>query len=509
MLERIVSTACVLVGARYGAVGVIGPHGRLIEFVTQGIDEEARRLIGHLPTGHGVLGLLIEDPRPLRLHELGDHPRSVGFPDHHPPMRGFLGVPVRIRDEVFGNLYLTEKTGEGPGPHDFTQNDEEVAVALASAAGIAVENARLYSQSRQRETWLEGAAASIPAVTQSRDEGAALESVAEAAWRAAGSDAILLLRAGQAPQGDATGDGLLEPLAARGVSDLVDLDLLHHHATRAVERRETTIIEGAPDTMAAILHPLLGVERCHGVIALVWAEPTTLPPVDIGLLRTFGEQVSLALDVADAQRDRARLAVLEDRDRIARDLHDLVIQRLFAVGLSVQSVARGAVPEGLRDRLDQVVDDLDGTIKDVRSTIFRLRTRPGQQGLRGQVDDEVVAAGEALGFMPRLHLAGPLSTIPPELAEDVVAVVREGLSNVVRHAGASSATVELSAGDRLRIVISDDGVGPPTRDGRGNGLPNLAQRAVDRGGAVNVGASPMGGTSLEWSVPIPGEPEDD
>ncbi len=346
VLERIVSTACVLVGARYGAVGVIGPHGRLIEFVTQGIDEDARRLIGHLPTGHGVLGLLIEDPRPLRLRELGDHPRSVGFPAHHPPMRGFLGVPVRIRDEVFGNLYLTEKTGEGTGPHDFTQNDEEVAVALASAAGIAVENARLYSQSRQREVWLEAATGAIPQITQSRDEGTALASVAEASWRASGSDALLVLRATQtAAEGAETADEPLEPWASRGAADLIDLDLLEH-AADAVAQRRTLTVEGTPERVAALVHPLLGVERCHGVIALVWAPPMTLPPVDVTLVGAFGNQVSLALDVADAQRDRARLAVLEDRDRIARDLHDLVIQRLFAVGLTVQSVARGAVHRG-------------------------------------------------------------------------------------------------------------------------------------------------------------------
>ncbi|MFP5335300.1 MAG: GAF domain-containing protein, partial [Actinomycetes bacterium] len=194
VLERIVATACLLSGARYGALGVLSRDGTsLVEFVTHGLEPELRERIGHLPTGHGVLGLLIEDPRPLRLRDIHEHPRSVGFPAHHPPMRGFLGVPVRTRDEVFGNLYLTEKLGPDGEPGDFSAQDEEVVVALAAAAGVAVENARLYEQSRSREAWLQAAADCTQAITAGRDEALAARLVAESAREAADADVAVLV----------------------------------------------------------------------------------------------------------------------------------------------------------------------------------------------------------------------------------------------------------------------------------------------------------------------------
>ena len=218
------------------------------------------------------------------------------------------------------------------------------------------------------------------------------------------------------------------------------------------------------------------------MLVLGWrATAAATAPVDLALARAFGDQVALAVDVAAAQRDRSRLAVLEDRDRIARDLHDLVIQRLFAVGLTVQSAARDAVRPQVRERLEQIVDDLDGTIKDVRSTIFRLRDRSGPGGLRQDVDDEVVAVRESLGFMPRLHTTGPLSAVSLDLGADVVAVVRESLSNVARHAGATSATVDIVVGARVEVRVADDGAGPPP---------------------AGLRSSELGGTLVRWSVPL-------
>lgn len=500
VLERIVSTACLLVGARYGAMGVLGADGRLVEFVTEGIDEELRRRLGPPPQGHGVLGLLIEDPRPLRLHEIAEHPRSVGFPPGHPPMRSLLGVPVRTRDEVFGNLYLTEKQGAGQGPRDFTQVDEEVMVALASAAGIAVENARLYELSRQREQWLGAAARSITPISGGVDDATTVM-VAEAA-RAAGADVALLLR--EVP-GAGGVDGGLEVAAAfgLGVGDPFGARLTRY-AAEAAKPREPVVRElaGAPGTSAVLL-PLWAAERLHGVLVLGWRAWAAGPRhLDLELARSFADQAALALVVAAAQRDRARLAVLEDRDRIARDLHDLVIQRLFAVGLTVQSAAREELPVQLRDRLDSVVDDLDATIKDVRTAIFRLHDRPGASSLRQDVDAEVLVARAALGFLPRLHTEGALSTVPPDVQADVVAVVRETLANAARHAHARTVTVVLSAAEELDVKVSDDGRGPPDADHPTSGLANLAERARARGGSMRVTPTELGGTLVHWSVPL-------
>lgn len=509
VLERIVSTACVLVDARYGAVGVIGPNGRLVEFVTDGLDDETRRRIGELPQGHGVLGLLIEDPRPLRLHDIGAHPRSVGFPPNHPPMHSFLGVPVRTRDEVFGNLYLTEKRGDGPGAHDFTQADQEIVVALAAAAGIAVENARLYSLISSRQDWLEAAAACIAVITGGADRAVAATAIVEAAARASGADAVVLLRLLGEEDDKASSADEFRVAAIDGdvPGDLTVDGPLRVAAVQAAGGREPFAAPGLGDLLPgpAVVLPLWAAHRCLGVLVLVWrAAAAATAPVDLTLARAFGDQVALAVDVAAAQRDRSRLAVLEDRDRIARDLHDLVIQRLFAVGLTVQSAAREALRPQVRDRLEQVVDDLDSTIKDVRSAIFRLRDRSGQGGLRDDVDDEVVAARELLGFLPRLHTTGPLTAVSADVAGDVVAVVRETLSNVARHAGATSATVDVVVGARVEVSVGDDGVGPPPVGHRSSGLANLAERAVARGGEMDVGPSLLGGTLVRWSVPFPG-----
>jgi signal transduction histidine kinase len=505
VLERIVSTACVLVDARYGAVGVIGPNGGLVEFVTEGLDAETRRAIGDLPEGHGVLGLLIEDPRPLRLHDIGAHTRSVGFPANHPPMHSFLGVPVRTREEVFGNLYLAEKRGDGPGSHDFTQADQEVVVALAAAAGIAVENARLYSVIRQRQDWLEAAAACIRVITGDADADAAAAAVVESASRASGADVAVFLRvAGGGPAPRDT--GAFTVAATRGVAgDLAEDGPVVRAAVEAVRRREPAAVDGMTSlvTGPVVVVPLWAASRCLGVLVLGWhAGAAAAAPLDLALAGAFGDQVALAVDVAAAQRDRSRLAVLEDRDRIARDLHDLVIQRLFSVGLTVQVAAREAVKPQVRERLEQVVDDLDGTIKDVRSAIFRLHERAGPGGLREDVDSEVMGARGTLGFLPRLHTTGPLSAVSLDLGADIVAVVRESLSNVARHAGATTATVDVDVGSQVEVRVADNGKGPPPPEQGSSGLRNLAERAEARGGEIEVGVSTLGGTLVRWSVPL-------
>ena len=508
VLERIVSTACLLVGARYGALGVLGPNGRLVEFVTHGIDAETRARLGDPPTGHGVLGLLIEDPRPLRLHDISEHPRSVGFPPNHPPMKGFLGVPVRTREEVFGNLYLAEKIADDPVAPDFTAGDEEVVVALAAAAGVAVENARLYEQSRQREAWLEAAAVAAHALTSGTDPLGAAHRVVSEARHVSGADVVVLLT--EDVEADAA-DAPFTLTAAVGLPETspdalpVDLVLPVGAEDRRPGRIDVTALAaelGFDDLAAAASLPLRAGERRLGALVLAWRDADSRVDDVLPVASAFGEQVALALEVAGLQADRARLAVLEDRDRIARDLHDLVIQRLFAVGLTVQAAARDAVRPSVQERLEQAVDDLDETIKDVRRTIFQLQARRRAGGLRDELETVLLEARESLGFTPQLRTRGPLSVVPPQLGAELVAVLREGLSNAARHAEASNVGVTVVTGSDVELVVEDDGVGIPDGVTRRSGLANLAQRAAANGGTFEATKGDRGGTRLVWRVPL-------
>ncbi|WP_456826812.1 GAF domain-containing sensor histidine kinase [Cellulomonas sp. P5_E12] len=483
VLERLVAAGCRLTGARYGALGVLGEHGGLQEFVHQGIDQETARLIGHLPEGKGVLGHVVTSPHPLRLHDLADHPSSVGFPAHHPPMHTFLGVPVRARGAVFGNLYLTDKVDAEGASVDFTARDEQVAVALAATAGVALGHARAYRQARDHELWLETAAATTAVLTGGLPADEAVQ-------------AVLTLVRERAQAATSTLYGLADDLPPALAGDLTG-------RSPALRRADGTDVDQPGPTWVLTL-PLRSGERWVGGLAIFWPEAgSSGPQLDLPSLVGFGEQLALALDVADAQADRARLAVLEERERIARDLHDMVIQRLFAIGLDVQGAAQDAVRPEVARRLEGAVDDLDETIKDVRTTIFRLGARGGATGtgLRHRIDAEVVNARQGLGFLPRLRTDGVTATVPDDIAEDAVAVVREALANVARHAHAHEVVVRIEVGLDLLVEVQDDGVGMPTVAAR-SGLANLEQRATRRGGALRVVALDQGGTHLQWSVPL-------
>jgi signal transduction histidine kinase len=343
MLRRIVTAAVDLVDATYGALGVLDEsRTSLAEFITVGIDDETYRAIGPLPRGHGILGLLIVDAKPLRLPDLTEHPDSYGFPPHHPQMRSFLGVPIRMRDDVFGNLYLTDKSSA----EVFTDVDEELVVGLAAAAGVAIENARLHA-------------------------------------------------------------------------------------------------------------------KIHA------------------------------------------LALVEDRERIARDLHDTVIQRLFATGMSLQSTVRLVTtdPAAAIARIGSAVDDLDVTIKEIRTAIFDLeQSKAGREGLRARVLAVAREAAAPLGFEPRVLLDGPIDTgVDARVGDELVATLREALSNVARHARATRVDVEVEVSGDVSLKVSDDGVGPPANDQpAGNGLRNMGERAAMLGGTLELRPGAAGGTVLEW-----------
>lgn len=483
VLERLVAAGCRLTGARYGALGVVGEHGGLVEFVHRGIDPDTAEKIGPLPTGKGVLGHLTVSPHPIRLHEISEHPASVGFPAHHPPMDSFLGVPVRSRDEVFGNLYLTEKHEPDGSRADFTDRDEQLALALAAAAGVAVDHARVYRRARQHELWLEAAAACSQALTSGLPRAEALEVVRATVARVAESDVVRF-------HDDVPAD-LSDELAG-------DVPVLR--------RLPDGGAMGMPGPVWVLAAPLRSGEQWVAAMTICWpgASDETGPRLDLPSVAGFCEQLALALDVAEAHSDRARLAVLEERERIARDLHDMVIQRLFAIGLDVQGLAQDAVRPDIAARLESTVDDLDETIKDVRTTIFRLSARAGAtpSGLRHLIDTEVVRSRASLGFLPRLRIDGVTAAVPDDVGQDVVAAVREALSNIARHARAREVIVRVYIGSDFRLEVQDDGIGIDRAAARSSGLANLAARAVGRGGAMDAVPLDEGGTLLTWRVPL-------
>ncbi|MFG2908963.1 GAF domain-containing protein [Kitasatospora sp. NPDC048286] len=514
VLRRIVEAAALLVDARYAALGVIGPDGEtLSDFLTVGLSPEEIAKIGPYPTGRGLLGELIRNPEPLRLEELSEHPASYGCPAHHPVMRTFLGVPVRVRDEVFGNLYLTDRrSGE-----EFDADDESVIATLAVAAGVAIDNARLYEEAQRQQRWLSASAE----ITRSLLSGSSRSEVTELIARRAqeitgarladvsvpvpGTDTV---RVELALGGDtAARQGLVVPLdgtlsgeaSAQG-SPATTVDLAGDPRLSGGPRR----FEGLGPAVAVPLGRTEGPGEGVLLLAREAGEPA-FTEREIGPLLGFADQAALALELAERRRDAEQLVLLEDRDRIARDLHDLAIQRLFATGMTLQSAARFIEHPGASDRVLRAVGDLDDTIKIIRSTIFGLRAREerGGQGLRARAVRTVERAQAVLGFPLRLSMDGLLDTdVPAEVAEHVVAVLGEALSNAARHAKANRVEVALHAtGQRVVLTVQDNGVGVPEQ-GRRSGLRNLAERAHGLGGAFEVISPTEGGTRLTWSAPV-------
>lgn len=516
VLQRIVATACELVGARYGALGVLAPlarssERRLQEFVTHGITAEQRARIGDLPHGHGLLGLIIDEPEAVRLESIDRHPLSFGFPPHHPPMTTFLGVPIRIRDKVFGNLYLTEKTGGGP----FTVEDEQVVVALAAAAGVVIENARLYEETSRRQRWLEAAAQTTAALLSDVRRAEALRLVAEGACVTAHADRAFLLQ-----RADDLDDIVVDAVAGAAAPDLLGrvLAVDKGHVSRVVTAGERAVVadvdvadEGADQDLvghaggALLALPLYGNGRVAGSLALVWAPSRrhVFETIDVALVAAYVEQVDLALQVAEAREDRALLAVFEDRDRIGRDLHDLVIQRLFAIGLTLENVARVATRPEVSDRLTSAVDDIDATIKEIRRSIFELGSGRGPLvELRAELGRVLAEQTGPLGFRPTLETEGPVdSAVPEEVRLHLLAVLREALSNVARHAAARSVTVVVRVGGDVVLIVSDDGRGI-AENARSSGIRNMRERAESLGGSCQVQRGLEGGTVVTWAVPV-------
>jgi signal transduction histidine kinase len=481
VLHRIAQVAADLVDAEYAALGVISEDGAsLSQFLVVGVDDEMVARIGSLPAGHGVLGKLITDPRPLRLDNLADHADSFGFPPNHPPMRTFLGVPIRVRDVVFGNLYLTEKRGGG----SFDDGDEAIVLALAAAAGVAIQNARLYTETRQRERWLEASSEVSTALLSGKDPEDVLTLVAERARQVTGG---ALAFVALPVDGDrflievAEGDG-----AGRQRGQMLD---------------RSDVASG--DWLAV---PLTGNDADIRGVLVVTGVPDRDTAVATRALSSFAAQAAVALELAERRRDAERFAVFEDRDRIARDLHDLVIQRLFATGMQLEGAARliESMPSEAAARVRGAVDDLDDTIRELRSTIYGLQAPEDERSsLRALVLQVVDAGAEQLGFAPSLRMDGLLDTlVPASVSEHLLAALREALSNAARHASARSVEVSVAVrDDELHLEVVDDGVGMG-EPARRSGLANLSARAAQLGGTFAVASSPGAGTRIRWCVPL-------
>ncbi|MFB7240998.1 histidine kinase [Streptomyces populi] len=515
VLRQIVESAVQLVDCRYGALGVLGDEGGIKQFITVGIDEETIARIGHYPRGEGILGLLIREPHALRLPVLSDHPDSVGFPPGHPPMTTFLGTPVQVRDKIFGNLYLTEKHGGA----EFDAEDEAVLRTLGAAAGVAIDNARLYDDARRRERWLAASSELTRTLLSGADPADVLHAFTATVRELSDADLVTL-----ALPLTGTTDLVIESAEGHDADQVRGLTLpdgtslaakVYASGERIVspslsqDPRTGTGSASVLDLGPAFVIPLGTQERVRGVLQVANRQGgPAFPDATIDMIAGFAGHAALALEIAEHRRDAEQLLVLNDRDRIARDLHDLAIQRLFAGGLSLQSVLnRLADRPEVAERVQRVVDDLDDTIKVVRSTIYALRESDRSDataGLRARLVTEVGRAAETLGFTPALRMSGLLDTdVSDEQREHVLAVLREALSNAARHARATAVEVTAEAtADTLRLRVADNGRGIGPDVTRRSGLGNIGTRAEHLGGSCALTANEPSGTVLEWTVPL-------
>lgn len=526
VMRRIVIAGCELVGARYGALAALGAGGEVVEFTHTGVDPATEAAIGALPSGEGVLGLVIEAAGPIRLDHVAAHPAAAGFPEDHPRMGSFIGVPIRARGVTLGALYLADKVGD----ESFTEEDDDVLGALAAAAGLAIENARMYRASHRREQWLRATNEVTSVLRTGPEPGEGLRLVAARA-RAVPGAAIaavcvpdgpkhLVVRAGDGAFAS-TFHGLRIPIV-----DSITGDVFSTGRGRMIEQlgkaafaRSAHTFQRLPGPIAdlgpAMFVPLRTGPHPLGVLIVAkYLGATPFGEDDLRMVENYAGHAAQAMEFAEAQQDRHRLALFEERDRIARDLHDLVIQRLFAVGIGMQGMCRGLDDSDVVDRLSTYVADIDQTIREIRRSIFSLQEPAnGPYSLRGEILRTISDATVSLGYEPTVRLEGPLdSVVPPDAHGDLIATLRESLSNVVRHAHASGVQVTVAVdrrATRLELLVQDDGVGLPDDLPYRSGLANMVQRAHHWDGHCDFEIPARGGTRVCWTVPLPRHPDAD
>ncbi|WP_353810216.1 sensor histidine kinase [Agromyces sp. SYSU T00194] len=511
VLERIVQAAVALVDARYGALGVIDADGDgLEEFVHTGMPADAVAAVGHLPEGQGVLGALIDDPRPIRLRHIEDHPRSVGFPAGHPRMGAFLGVPIRVRDEVFGNLYLADPAGG-----EFTEEDEQLVTALASTAGFVIANARQYEESRLRQEW----AATSAHIASSMLEATStdpLPLLADELIARTTADRVCLVLPAEEPLSvrvtEARGDRAAE-FAGRV------LPAMSTTASVVFEDGETRTRPGArhdpaPDALAivgqggevgsAMFLPLRSDSTTWGVLAVA-RNPgrSAFSASEADMADDLASRVAVAVELARAREHHQHAMLVEERARIARDLHDQVIQQLFGTGLALEAIADSGIGDEVSARLRAAIATLDDSIAQIRAVIFAMSPRGATgESIRHRLLDIVAECASGFPDPVAVRFSGPVDLmVGGGLADDVAAVVRELLSNAAKHAGGTGVTLEVSAAGRnVRVVVADGGGGIAPH-GRRSGLANLSERAEARGGSFRLDSGD-GRTRAEWTAPM-------
>jgi signal transduction histidine kinase len=518
VLRRLTEAAAQLTGARYAGLGVIDDDGGFAEFIPVGMSREQAERIQHLPQGLGVLGVPLLARTALRLSDLREHPDFHGFPEGHPQMASFLGVPIQVRDEVFGNLYLTEKAGGA----EFDGDDEVVVTALATAAGVAIENARLYEEARLRERWLAASTEITTRLLSGADSGEVLVHMAGQAREIGGADTAVVLLPDSRARGHLFAEFADGPVAQEVLGTSV---AIHGTAYGRVFRSGRP--ESVPDLHRAdcpmlgrrgygpgLLVPLGTPGNTRGVLLLGnLSDRAPFTSTTRRMLHGFSVQAGVALELAEARRDSERIVVLEERDRIAKDLHDVVIQRLFASAMTLMSTVRLITSPDAEERVQRTIDELDGTIREIRSTIFALQNPPSRRdtSLRGRILELAENTAHSLGCHPGVSLDGPIdASVPDDVGEQLLAVLGEGLSNVARHANATEVHVSVSVEETattgrpttLTLTITDNGVGLP-EGGRRSGLRNLDERAQALGGGFTARRGPVSGTVLVWRVPVP------
>jgi signal transduction histidine kinase len=514
VLQRIVDIAAEITGATYGALGVLDSDGRITEFITHGISDEQRASIGHIPEGRGILGVLIDDATPLRLHEIAEDPRSIGFPPNHPEMHAFLGAPVKARGKVFGNIYLTKSEVGG----DFDEEDQRALLALAAQAGVAIENAHLYEEARLRERRLEAVREISAGILEGQEPEDVLDLVARRAMELVSATvATVAIPSAQ--------EGGLEVQVAVGA-----------HAEELggmVFPREGSVSEEVIDSgRPVVLEEASQSDRVHqplirtGEIGPMMVVPLSIRGTpfgtltvgnaiggrrfssdDLSLVQAFADQASVAIEYGRAQRELNRLMVMEDRERIAKELHDGAIQSLFAVGMGLQASATLSRDPEIEQRIESAVTDIDRVIRDLRNYIFGLR--PGILADRGldQALRDLAADTEAkTGVITVVDIDPRVTAELSGQAADIIQFSREALSNVGRHAGASTCRLAVrQIEERAALLeIDDDGKGfdPSAVKGKGQGMGNLAARAAALGGSLEIESSPGEGTTVRVQIPL-------
>lgn len=514
VLQRIIELAVKLTDARYGALGVLGSDGRIRDFVTTGVTPEQRQAIGPLPVGEGILGVLIRDAKPLRLRRIADDPRHVGFPPNHPPMQSFLGAPVKARGKVFGNIYLTEKQGG----LEFDAEDEAAVVALATQAGVAIENARLYEETKRRGQWLDAVREISSAILAGAEIDGVLQTIARRARELVDAATATIF---MPEPGGETGSLAIKVADGAHAAELVGLPVpMQGSVSGAVieSGRPTALADasrhgrtyqpmvGLGKMGPMVLVPLVRRGRPFGTLAV--ANPVGGAAFDeeaIRLVETFADQASVALEYGHAQRELNRLSVLDERERIGRELHDGVIQSLFSVGMGLQATATRSGDPEVESRVEAAVAEIDRAIRDLRNYIFGLR--PGilaDRQLEQALEDLAREFEEKSGVTTVTDIDGTVAAELAPRAADLVQLTREALSNVGRHAQASTCRVSLHRdGDEAILEIDDDGRGfDPAAQHTGHGIRNLKDRGTAIGGRVAVESKAGEGTTIQIFIPI-------